>query len=81
VLARYATSARPSIRRRRFPADAAFAIAAFFDLLEAEGWDKTIRIKGNRKLYERIDWRIWECPLRTEIPKILFGAPPLIVIP
>ena len=55
VLARYATKARPSIRRRRFRADAAFAIPALFDLLEAEGWDYAIRIKGNRKLYERID--------------------------
>jgi hypothetical protein len=56
VLARYATSARPSIKRRRFRADAAFAIPGLFDLLEAEGWDYAVRIKGNRKLYERIDF-------------------------
>ena len=56
VLARYATEARPLIKRRRFRADAAFAIPALFDLLEAAGWDYAIRIKGNRKLYERIDF-------------------------
>jgi len=56
VLARYSAKARPSIKRRRFRADAAFAIPALFDLLEAEGWDYAIRIKGNRKLYERIDF-------------------------
>ena len=56
VLARYTSEARPSIKRRRFRADAAFAIPALFDLLEAEGWDYAIRIKGNRKLYERIDF-------------------------
>ena len=56
VLARYASEARPSIKRRRFRADAAFAIPALFDLLEAEGWDYAIRIKGNRKLHERIDF-------------------------
>ena len=56
VLARYSASARPSITRRRFRADAAFAIPALFDLLEAEGWDYAIRIKGNPKLHERIDW-------------------------
>ena len=33
VLARYSTEARPSIARRRFRADAAFAIPALFDLL------------------------------------------------
>lgn len=56
VLARYSTTARPSITRRRFRADAAFAIPALFDLLEAEGWDYAIRIKGNPKLHERIAW-------------------------
>jgi hypothetical protein len=56
VLARYSAKARPSIKRRRFRADAAFAIPALFDLLEAEGWDYAIRIKGNRKLHERIDF-------------------------
>jgi len=56
VLARYTTKARPSITRRRFRADAAFAIPALFDLLEAEGWDYAIRLKGNPKLHERIDW-------------------------
>jgi hypothetical protein len=56
VLARYSTTARPSIPRRRFRADAAFAIPALFDLLEAEGWDYAVRIKGNPKLHERISW-------------------------
>ena len=56
VLARYTTKARPSITRRRFRADAAFAIPALFDLLEAEGWDYAIRLKGNPKLHEQIDW-------------------------
>ena len=56
VLARYSASARPSIKRRRFRADAAFAIPALFDLLETEGWDYAIRIKSNPKLHERIDW-------------------------
>jgi len=54
VLARYAEKARPSIMRRRFRADAAFAIPALFDLLEAEGWDYAIRIKGNPKLHEQV---------------------------
>ena len=56
VLARYTASARQTITRRRFRADAAFAIPALFDLLEAEGWDYAIRIKGNARLHERIDW-------------------------
>lgn len=56
VLARYSAEARPSIKRRRFRADAAFAIPALFDLLEAEGWDYAIRIKGNPKLHEQIGW-------------------------
>lgn len=54
VLARYSAKARSSIERRRFRADAAFAIPALFDLLEAEGWNYTIRIKGNPKLYDQI---------------------------
>jgi hypothetical protein len=54
VLVRYSTEARPSITRRRFRADAAFAIPALFDLLEAEGWDYAIRIKGNTKLYDQV---------------------------
>jgi len=56
VLARYSAKTRPSITRRRFRADAAFAIPALFDLLEAEGWDYAIRIKGNPKLHEQVDW-------------------------
>jgi hypothetical protein len=56
VLARYSTEARPSITRRRFRADAAFAIPTLFDLLEVEGWDYAIRIKGNKKLYDQIGW-------------------------
>ena len=56
VLARYSPKARPSITRRRFRADAAFAIPALFDLLEAEGWDYAVRIKGNPKLHARIAW-------------------------
>jgi hypothetical protein len=56
VLARYSAKTRPSITRRRFRADSAFAIPALFDLLEAEGWDYAIRIKGNAKLHERIAW-------------------------
>ena len=56
VLARYSAEARPSIERKRFRADAAFAIPALFDLLETEGWDYAIRIKGNPKLYEQIGW-------------------------
>lgn len=56
VLARYSKTARPSITCRRFRADAAFAIPVLFDLLEAEGWDYAIRIKGNPKLHARIAW-------------------------
>ena len=56
VLTRYATQARPSITRRYFRGDAAFAIPALFDLLEDESWGYAIRIKGNTKLYEEIDW-------------------------
>ena len=56
VLARYSAKVRSSITRRRFRADAAFAIPALFDLLESEGWDYAIRIKGNSKLNERISW-------------------------
>ena len=36
--------------------DAAFAIPALFELLEAEDWDYAIRLKGNPKLHDRIDW-------------------------
>jgi hypothetical protein len=56
VLARCSTTARPSITRRRFRADAAFALPAPVDLREAEGWDCAIRIKGAPKLHERIAW-------------------------
>ena len=56
VLSRYSPKAQSSITRRRFRADAAFATPALFDLLEAEGWDYAIRIKGYPKLYERISW-------------------------
>ena len=56
VLSRYSAKARPSITRRRFRADAAFAIPALFDLLEAEGWDYAVRIKGNSKLHEQVAW-------------------------
>ena len=56
VLARYSAEARPSITRRRFRGDAAFAIPALFDLLEAEGWDYAVRIKGNPKLHEQVAW-------------------------
>ena len=64
VLARYSTEARPSIERRRFRADAAFAIPALFDLLEAESWDYAIRIKGNPKLYDQIGWLMKRRPGR-----------------
>jgi hypothetical protein len=64
VLARYSAKARPSIERRRFRADAAFAIPALFDLLEAEGWDYAIRIKGNPKLHEQIGWLMKRRPGR-----------------
>lgn len=64
VLARYAPEACPSLTRRRFRADAAFAIPALFDLLEAEGWDDAIRIKGKSKLHERIHWLIKRGPGR-----------------
>ena len=55
VLTRYSLSSRPSLQRRRFRADAAFAIPALFDLLEDEGWDYAIQIKGNSKLHAQID--------------------------
>jgi len=64
VLARYTPEARLSITRRRFRADAAFAIPALFDLLEAEGWDYAIRIKGNPKLHEQIGWLLKRRPGR-----------------
>ena len=56
VLTRYPRSASASFERRRFRADAAFAIPALFDLLEAEDWGYAIRIKGNPKLHAQIDW-------------------------
>jgi len=56
VLARYSAEARPSITRRYFRGDAAFAIPALFELLESEGWDYAVRIKGNPKLHEQIGW-------------------------
>ena len=56
VLARYTSAARLPIKRRRFRADAAFAIPALFELLEVEDWDYAIRLKGNPKLHDRIDW-------------------------
>jgi hypothetical protein len=56
VLERYSAETRPSITRRRLRADAAFAIPAPVNLLESEGWDYAIRIKGNPKLHERIAW-------------------------
>jgi hypothetical protein len=64
VLARYSAKARPTITRRRFRADAAFAIPALFDLLEAEGWDYAIRIKSNPKLHEQIGWLMKRRPGR-----------------
>ena len=64
VLARYSAEAQPSIKRRRFRADAAFAIPALFDLLEADGWDYAIRIKGNPKLYDQIGWLMKRRPGR-----------------
>ena len=39
MLVRYSAEAQPSITRRRFPADVAFAISALFDPLEDGGWD------------------------------------------
>ena len=54
VLARYSAKARPSIIRRRFRGDAAYAIPGLFELLEAEGWDYAIRIKANHKLHEQV---------------------------
>ncbi len=64
VLARYSSDTRPSITRRYFRGDAAFAIPTLFDLLEAEGWGYAIRIKGNGKLYERISWLLRRRPGR-----------------
>jgi hypothetical protein len=64
VLARYSTDTRPSITRRYFRGDAAFAIPALFEVLEAAGWGYAIRIKGNSKLYERISWLLRRRPGR-----------------
>ena len=54
VLVRYTPEAKPSITRRRFRADAAFAIPALFDLLEAQGWNYAIRINANPKLHAQV---------------------------
>jgi hypothetical protein len=54
VLARYSAKVRPSITRKRFRGDAAFAILGLFDLLEAEGWDYAIRMRANFKLHEQV---------------------------
>lgn len=59
-----AAEARPSITRRWFRADAAFVIPALFDLLEAEGWEYAIRIKGVPKLHEQIGWLMRRRPGR-----------------
>jgi hypothetical protein len=56
VLARHSVETRPSITRRRFRAEAPFALPAPVDLPEAEGWDYAIRIKGAPKLHARIAW-------------------------
>ncbi len=56
VLARYSVEAHPSVARRGFSADAAFALPVLFDVLEAEGWDYAIRIEGNPKPYDPISW-------------------------
>ena len=64
VLSRYSTEARPSIARRYFRGDAAFAVPALFKLLETEGWGYAIRIKGNSKLFERISWLLRRRPGR-----------------
>ena len=64
MLARYSAEARPSITRRYFRGDAAFAIPALFELLETEGWGYAIRIKGNSKLHERISWLLRRRPGR-----------------
>ena len=69
VLARYSSDTRPSITRRYFRGDAAFAIPGLFDLLEAEGWGYAIRIKGNGKLYERISWLLRRRPGRPRRTK------------
>lgn len=69
VLARCSAEARPSITRRRFRADAAFAIPALFDVLEAEGWDYAIGIKGNPKLHDQISWLTKRGPGRPAPPR------------
>ncbi len=56
---------------RRFRGDVAFAIPRLFDLLESEGWDYAIWIKGNSKLNERVDWLTKPRP----------GRPPLYQLP
>ena len=37
-------------------------VPALFELLEEEGWDYAIRIKGNSKLHERVDWLTKRAP-------------------
>ncbi len=64
VLSRYSTDMRPSITRRYFRGDAAFAMPELFDLLEAAGWGYAIRIKGNSKLYEQMSWLLRRRPGR-----------------
>jgi hypothetical protein len=65
VLARYSAEARPSITRRRFRADAAFAIPALLELLEVERGDYAVRIKSNPKAHDRIVWLIKRRPGRV----------------
>jgi hypothetical protein len=62
VLARYSAKVRPSITRRRFRANAAFVEFASVpvNLLEAEGWDYAIRIKGSRSSEPAITGIAWK---------------------
>lgn len=39
-------------------------LAALTDLLEAEGWDYAIRVKGNTKLHEQVGWMMKRRPGR-----------------
>ena len=55
ALARYSAEARLSTKRKRIQAAAAFVSP--YNLLEAEGWDYSIRIKGNPTFFcKRIVW-------------------------
>ena len=56
VLECYRAEARPSLRRRYFRSDAAFAIPELFDALEERGWGYAVRLKSNRVLQEKVDW-------------------------